>query len=243
MVGPCATLAEGWECDVVSIGVPSPVHGGRIVADPVEPRPGLGRLRLRGRVREADEGGERRRDAGARQLRGRHDALPRARHRARLGAGRRRASSSRWSSATCPYRKATFEDYVGEAALRAGREEGGAGTSQRSSTRSTAALEPDYVVLGGGNADEARRAAAGLAARRQRERVPRRLPPLGRRLEPRHERRLANVSRQDERERRAFARLRVHGQGPVHLRRRSRARCRDRDRSRPTPRVISASSR
>jgi hypothetical protein len=66
-----------------------------------EPGQGVGRLRLRAGVREADEGRERRRDAGARQLRGRTDALPRL----GTGLGRRSSStvsSSRSSSGTFP---------------------------------------------------------------------------------------------------------------------------------------------
>ncbi len=50
-----------------------------------------------------------------------------------------------------PYRKATFEDYVGERALEKGRKRW-----RKSAVdvieRLTAALEPDDVVLGGGNA-------------------------------------------------------------------------------------------
>ena len=55
-----------------------------------QPRPWLGRLRLRDGVREADEGHQRRGDAGARQLRGRADAVPRPRHGARHDADHRR---------------------------------------------------------------------------------------------------------------------------------------------------------
>ena len=80
-----------------------------------------------------------------------------------------------------PYRKATFEDYVGERALlRLGRRKWGRYVADVVA-RLTAALAPDDIVLGGGNADEARRPAAALPARRQRERLPRRLPAVGRR--------------------------------------------------------------
>jgi polyphosphate glucokinase len=51
-----------------------------------------------------------------------------------------------------PFRKATFEDYVGER----GRERLGKKKWQKAVTETveklSAALEPDYVVLGGGNA-------------------------------------------------------------------------------------------
>jgi polyphosphate glucokinase len=51
-----------------------------------------------------------------------------------------------------PYRKATFEDYVGEAALeRAGKKRWRKRVADVVATLA-AALEPDYIVLGGGNA-------------------------------------------------------------------------------------------
>ena len=61
-----------------------------VVREPVNLGDGLGRIRLRGCVRQADEGDQRRGDAGAGQLRRRAHALPRARHRARHDAHHRR---------------------------------------------------------------------------------------------------------------------------------------------------------
>ena len=79
-----------------------------------------------------------------------------------------------------PYRKATFEDYVGER----GREKLGKKEWRKAVAETvellSKALEPDYVVLGGGNAKQPEGAAAERAARRERERLRRRLPPLGR---------------------------------------------------------------
>ena len=61
------------------------------------------------------------------------------------------ASSNRWNWDTCPYKKATFEDYVG---LR-GLERFGKKKWRRYVAdvvqRLIAAIEPDDVVLGGGN--------------------------------------------------------------------------------------------
>jgi polyphosphate glucokinase len=51
-----------------------------------------------------------------------------------------------------PYRKATFEDYVGEAALDRRGKKRWRNDVADVVMRFTAALEPDYVVLGGGNA-------------------------------------------------------------------------------------------
>jgi predicted NBD/HSP70 family sugar kinase len=51
-----------------------------------------------------------------------------------------------------PFRKATFEDYVGERGrLRLGKKKWEKAVGE-TIERLTAALEPDYVVLGGGNA-------------------------------------------------------------------------------------------
>ena len=78
-----------------------------------------------------------------------------------------------------PYRKATYEDYVGERALeRLGKKKWRKHVADVIA-RLTAALEPDDVVLGGGNAKKLTRPAAALPARRQRQRVPRRLPAVG----------------------------------------------------------------
>jgi polyphosphate glucokinase len=53
-----------------------------------------------------------------------------------------------------PYRKATFEDYVGEAGLeRRGKKRWRKDVADVVA-RLKAAVEPDYVVLGGGNVDE-----------------------------------------------------------------------------------------
>ena len=51
-----------------------------------------------------------------------------------------------------PFRKKTFEDYVGDAGrLRLGKKKWRAAVAE-AVERLVAALEPDYVVLGGGNA-------------------------------------------------------------------------------------------
>jgi len=52
-----------------------------------------------------------------------------------------------------PYRKATFEDYVGEAALKRDGKRKWRGNVTDVIVRLTAALEPEDVVLGGGNAE------------------------------------------------------------------------------------------
>ena len=53
-----------------------------------------------------------------------------------------------------PFRKATFEEYVGEGGLERLGHKRWRKAVHETITRLTAALEPDYVVLGGGNAAE-----------------------------------------------------------------------------------------
>ena len=79
-----------------------------------------------------------------------------------------------------PFKKATFEDYVGAR----GRDRLGE-KRWRKAVRETidtfvAALDPEYVVLGGGNAKR----IGDLPPRRERGLFPRRVPALGRLLSP-----------------------------------------------------------
>src|SRR2546428_6056962 len=53
-----------------------------------------------------------------------------------------------------PYKKATFEDYIGSAGLRKRGKKRWRLDVADAVARLSAALEPDYVVLGGGNARE-----------------------------------------------------------------------------------------
>ena len=117
----------------------------------LEPRPGLGRVRLVGGARQAGQGDERCRDAGARQRRRRPHALSRPRLRTRHGAGRRRScrparagtpavqgSDLRRSAGTTRPRR------------RLAKKDGGRRCSKGPSC-CAAAVAAEYVVLGGGN--------------------------------------------------------------------------------------------
>ena len=77
---------------------------------------------------------------------------------------------------------------TGESAARSA----GARRSSTSSTGSRAAMQPDYVVIGGGGVDQLDRAAAERPPRRQRVRVHGRFPALGPRLDPERRGRLRN---------------------------------------------------
>ena len=152
MVTRVLDVAQGLEYEVVTVGVPAPVLAGRVLHEPVESRQGVGGVRLPVRLREADQGDQRCRHAGARQLPGRPHALPRARDRARLDDDRRR--DHRADGARSPP--------VPEGDVRGLRRwEGHARLGDKRWRKAVletievlvAALEPEYVVLGGGSAE------------------------------------------------------------------------------------------
>jgi predicted NBD/HSP70 family sugar kinase len=145
-------VGDGWEWDVVAVGIPAPVHGGKVVTEPVN----LGK----GWVGFDFEG------AFGKPTRVVNDAAMQALGSYEggkmlfLGLGTGLGSAlvvdgtvEPMELGHLPFRKATFEDYVGEAA----RERRGKKKWERNVHETvaalTAALEPDYVVLGGGNAD------------------------------------------------------------------------------------------
>ena len=98
-----------------------------------QPRLGLGRVRFRASVRRGDEGRERRRDASARQLRGREDALPRAGHGARVDARCRRRRRADGAGHICRFGRRPSRITSARAAGRGSeRGNGGRPSSRRS---------------------------------------------------------------------------------------------------------------
>ncbi len=77
-----------------------------------------------------------------------------------------------------PYRKATYEDYVGMRGLQRGQEKWRRDVADVVA-RLIAALEPDDVVLGGGNVKKLEELPPGLPGGRQRQCLPRRVSPVG----------------------------------------------------------------
>jgi polyphosphate glucokinase len=146
-------LAEtaGWRFDAVSIGVPAPVHAGRVLAEPVNLGTGWVGFdfeRALGKPTKVVN------DAAMQAL-GSYDGGTML----FLGLGTGLGSAMVTDGVLqplelghLPFRKATFEDYVGERGRkRLGRHKWEE-TVFEVIERLTAALEPDYVVLGGGNA-------------------------------------------------------------------------------------------
>jgi polyphosphate glucokinase len=153
MVEETLRLVDGWEFDHVSIGVPGPVAGGRVVREPVNLGAGW-----KGFDFEAEFG---------RPTKVVNDAVMQAigsYHGGRmlyLGLGTGLGSTMIVDAVIVPmelghlpFRRATFEEYVG----RAGRARLGPKRWREAVAQTlehlTNALLPDYVVLGGGLADE-----------------------------------------------------------------------------------------
>jgi len=151
MVAAAKELAAVWTWDRVSVGVPSPVHGGRVIAEPVNLGDGWV-----GFDYEAAFGKPTKvvNDAAMQAL-GSYEGG----RMLFLGLGTGLGSAlvangfvQPMELGHLPYRKATFEDYAGTAGL----EKRGKKRWRRDIVdivaRLSSALEPDYVVLGGGNA-------------------------------------------------------------------------------------------
>ncbi|MBB3464617.1 ROK family protein [Rhizobium sp. BK377] len=152
MVAALTDLTADWHYDVVAMGYPGPVAAHRPAADPFNLGPGWKDFDF-----EAALG---------KPVRMVNDALMQAigsyeaGRMLFLGLGTGLGSAMIAENvcmplelAHLPYRKATFEDYVGERGLE-GR---GKGRWRKSvfdvADRLSAALLPDYIVIGGGNVD------------------------------------------------------------------------------------------
>ncbi len=160
MVEGVKRIVEGWDFDVISIGIPAPVHGGRVVTDPYNLGKGWA-----GYDFEAAFGKPTRvlNDAAMQAL-GSYEGGTML----FLGLGTGLGSALVVAGTVepmelghLPWRKATYEDYVGEAGLeKRGRKKWEQDVHDAVGALA-AALEPDYVVLGGGNAKKLRVLPAG----------------------------------------------------------------------------------
>ena len=151
MVEAAKGLAEDWSWESVSVGVPSPVHGGRVVAEPVNLGDGWV-----GFDYEAAFGKPTKvvNDAAMQAL-GSYEGGKRL--FIGLGTGLGSALVAHgfvqpMELGHLPYKRATFEDYASTAGLeKRGKKRWRADVADIVAKLS-AAMEPDYVVLGGGNA-------------------------------------------------------------------------------------------
>jgi polyphosphate glucokinase len=151
MVDGVVGITADWAYDVVSVGIPSPVHAGRVLSDPVNLGPGwvgFDYERAFGKPTKVVN------DAAMQAL-GDYDGGKML----FLGLGTGLGSAlivdgilEPMELGHLPFRKATFEDYVGaRGRARLGKKKWRAAVLE-TVERLSAALEPDYVVLGGGDA-------------------------------------------------------------------------------------------
>jgi polyphosphate glucokinase len=153
MVAAARELAEGWSFDRVAVGIPSPVHGGGVVADPINLGDGWAGFDYEA----AFEVPTKVVNDAAMQALGSYEGGKMLFLGLGTGLGSALISEGLvqpMELGHLPYRKKTFEDYVSTAALerkgkKSWREEVTAVVAAL-----VAALEPEYVVLGGGNAKE-----------------------------------------------------------------------------------------
>jgi polyphosphate glucokinase len=151
MVDRVNALTDDWSYDVVSVGVPAVVYGGHVVAEPVNLGSGWVGFDFEGAFGKPTKVIN---DAAMQAL-GSYEGGKML----FLGLGTGLGSAlivdgilEPMELGHLPFRNATFEDYVGEH----GRNRLGATkwyeAVYETIERLTAALEPDYVVVGGGNA-------------------------------------------------------------------------------------------
>jgi predicted NBD/HSP70 family sugar kinase len=151
LVAGVVETAKGWAWDVASIGVPSPVRGNEIVQEPAnlgDGWVGFDFERALGKPTKVMN------DAAMQAL-GSYDGGKML----FLGLGTGLGSAvvvdgivEPMELAHLPFRKATFEDYVGERALVSNGKKRWRKDVLETIERLSAAIEPEYVVLGGGNA-------------------------------------------------------------------------------------------
>jgi polyphosphate glucokinase len=151
MVDAVKELAPDETWDGVSIGTPSPVHGGRVVVEPVNLGGGWVGFDFAAAfatpVRVVND--------AAMQALGSYEGG----RMLFLGLGTGLGSALVFDGIVqpmelghLPYRKATFEDYLGEAGLKRRGKKRWRKDVADVVAKFAAAVEPDYVILGGGNA-------------------------------------------------------------------------------------------
>ena len=153
MVGGVVPLVKDWPYDVVSIGIPAPVRGGKVTAEPVN----LGTGRVGFDFESAFGKPTKVVNDAVMQAIGSYDGG----RMLFLGLGTGLGSTFIADGvvvplelAHLPFRKKTFEAYVGSDAMRRVGKKKWVETVFEVVGRLKAAIEPDYVVLGGGDVDK-----------------------------------------------------------------------------------------
>jgi polyphosphate glucokinase len=151
MVDSILTVTADWRYDVVSIGVPAVVHGGRVVSEPANLGTGWVGFDFQTALGKPTKVVN---DAAMQAL-GSYEGGKMLFLGLGTGLGSAlvvNGSVEPMELGHLPFRKATFEDYVGERSRERLSDKKWKKAVAEAIARLTAALEPDYVVLGGGNA-------------------------------------------------------------------------------------------
>ena len=146
-------LADGWSFDRLSVGIPTPVRGGKPVAEPVNLGTGWVGFDFEGALGRPTK----LMNDAAMQALGSYEGG----RMLFLGLGKGMGAAMIIDGTLVPmelghlpYQKKTFEDYVGADGLRRhGRKEWRLHVADVVA-RLIAALQPDYVLHGGGNVDK-----------------------------------------------------------------------------------------
>jgi polyphosphate glucokinase len=154
MVDGVLRVGIGWTWDVVSVGIPTPVHGGKPISEPVNLGEGWVGFDYEGAFGKPTKVIN---DAAMQAL-GSYEGG----RMLFLGLGTGLGSAlivdgilEPLELGHLPYKKGkTFEDYVGERALRKHGHQKWQKEVFTVVARFVAAMEPDYIVLGGGGARE-----------------------------------------------------------------------------------------
>jgi polyphosphate glucokinase len=151
MVAAALGAAAGWHWDVVAVGVPAPVHGSRVVSEPAN----LGSGWVGFDFEQAFGVPTKVVNDAAMQALGSYEGGTMLFLGLGTGLGSALIADGRiepMELGHLPFKKRTFEDYLGER----GRQRFGAKRWQKLVAEAvehlSAALEPDSIVLGGGNA-------------------------------------------------------------------------------------------
>jgi polyphosphate glucokinase len=153
MVAGVLEAVDGWAWDVVSVGIPTPVRGGKVVAEPVN----LGEGWVAFDYEQAFGKPTKLVNDAAMQAVGSYEGG----RMLFLGFGTGLGSTliadgviEPLELGHLPFRKKTFEDYVGERGLEKLGKKKWRKAVFETVERLTAAMQPDDVVLGGGGIDE-----------------------------------------------------------------------------------------
>jgi len=161
LVEGVTALTRDWGYDVVSVGVPAPVKDGRVVSEPVH----LGRGWVDFDFEAAFGKPTRVVNDAVMQALGSYEGGKMLFLGLGTGLGSALIDDGKLEPLELghlPFRKATYEDYVGEAGRkRHGRKKWRAAVAKTIEELS-AAFQPDYVILGGGNAKDLGELPAGV---------------------------------------------------------------------------------